>query len=105
MSLAFEIDNVVHRRVGIRARMEIDLDHRSTGHRPRFLVFDAARQRECPLDARGDTLFHFTGWQARIGEIADDHRFFEVGEDVDRKERHDPPDPTGKGPNVRATTA
>ena len=49
-----QVGNLRDVGVGIRARLEVDLDQAHAGHGPRFHVIDAAAQREESLERVGD---------------------------------------------------
>ena len=71
-------------RVGIGARLEVDLDEADAGQRARFAVVDVGGQGEEALEGIGDVGFDLLRRHAVVERGHHHHRHVDLGKQIDR---------------------
>ncbi len=72
-----------HCRIRVHTRMKIDFDDADAGERARLDVFDAAAQRQEPLQAIGDAVLHLLRRHSRIKGRDHHYRYVDPRKHVD----------------------
>ena len=83
-----QVGDVAQRRIGIGARLEVDLDEADAGQRARFAVVHVGGQREEALEGVGDVGFNLLRRHAVVESGHDHHGHIDRREKVHRHARH-----------------